>query len=40
LPVNNRFATSGADHASITRDLPRQIRALPDGTALRLKIVP
>jgi hypothetical protein len=38
--VENRFVISVAEHASITGDLHRQIRALPDGTALRLKIVP
>jgi hypothetical protein len=38
--VENRYAISIAEHASFSGDLHRQIRDLPDGTAVRVKVVP
>jgi hypothetical protein len=38
--IENRHAISIAEHASLTGYLHRQIRDLPDGTAIRLKVVP
>jgi len=38
--VENRFTISVTEHASFTGDLHRQIRDLPDGTAIQLRVVP
>ena len=38
--VENRYVISIAEHAAFTGDVHRQIRDLPDGTAIRLKVVP
>ena len=38
--IENRYSISVIEHASFTGDLHRQIRDLPDGTAIRLKVVP
>lgn len=38
--VENRCVVLVAEHASFTGDVHRQIRDLPDGTAIRIKVVP
>jgi hypothetical protein len=38
--VENRYRLPVREHASFTGDLHRQLRDLPDGTAVRIKIVP
>ena len=38
--VENRHAISIAEHAALTGDLHRQLRDLPDGTAIRRHFVP
>jgi len=38
--VENRFVISISEHAAITGDIHRQLRDLPDGTAVRLEIDP
>lgn len=38
--ADNRYAISIAEHAAFTGDVHRQIRDLPDGTAVKLKVVP
>ncbi|HET7903232.1 MAG TPA: T6SS immunity protein Tdi1 domain-containing protein [Candidatus Eisenbacteria bacterium] len=35
----NRVVVAGAEHVGLTGELHRQIRDLPDGTAVRLEIV-
>ena len=38
--VENRYRLAVKEHASFTGDVHRQLRDLPDGTAVRIKIVP
>ena len=38
--LDNRFLISATEHLAGTGDLNRQIRDIPDGTAVRIKIVP
>ena len=38
--AENRYVISVSEHASFPGDLHRQIRDLPDGTTIRLKVVP
>ena len=38
--VENRYAVAVAKHASFTGDLHRQIRDLPDGAQVQLRVVP
>jgi hypothetical protein len=38
--VENRVVISIVEHAALTGDLHRQLRDLPDGTAIRLKVIP
>ena len=38
--IDNRYALAVVQHAAYTGDIHRQIRDLPDGTAIRLKVVP
>ena len=38
--VENRYALSMAEHAAFTGDVHRQIRDLPDGARVKIKIVP
>jgi hypothetical protein len=38
--IENRFRLSVAEHVAVTGDLHRQLRDLPDGTQVSIKIVP
>jgi hypothetical protein len=38
--ADNRYAISVVGHASFTGDMHRQIRDLPDGAVIRLKVIP
>lgn len=38
--VENRYRLSMAEHAAFTGDAHRQLRDLPDGAAVKIKIVP
>lgn len=38
--AHNRYAITIAEHVSFTGDLHRQIHDLPDGTAVKIKVVP
>jgi hypothetical protein len=38
--VENRYAVSVTDHAGATGEIHRQIRDLPDGARVRLKVIP
>jgi hypothetical protein len=38
--VENRFALSVVEHAAFTGDVHKQIRDLPDGAKVRIRIVP
>jgi len=38
--LDNRYAVSIAEHAAFTGDVHRQIRDLPDGARVKIKIVP
>jgi len=38
--IENRFRLSALEHFGVTGDMHRQMRDLPDGTKVRIKIVP
>jgi len=38
--AENRYRLPVTEHASLTGDVHRQLRDLPDGTAVRIRIVP
>ena len=38
--AENRYSAPITEHAALTGDLHRQIRDLPDGTAIRVEVVP
>jgi hypothetical protein len=38
--IENRFRLRVAEHAAVSGDLHRQLRDLPDGTSVSIKIIP